>query len=187
MGVAAQKRKTVKPKAVPPKVVPNARPYIGNSDGPAAGPRAGMNEFIKQIIHHSGGALWNNGSYDRRDMKGKPGSLSVHATGRAVDLSYRGSARHPQSSRKSALPFIERMVANANELGIQMVIDYFPSPYGRAWKCDRQAWSKYSKPTVSGAPGGDWFHIEISPQAADSVIFVKAAFLKVFGEIPPKA
>jgi hypothetical protein len=28
---------------------------------------------------------------------------------------------------------------------------------------------------------------EITPQAADSVIFVKAAFLKVFGEIPPKA
>ena len=177
MGVAAAKRKTV---------VPNARPYIGNSDGPATGPRAGMNEFIKQVIHHSGGALWNNGSYDRRDMKGKPGNLSVHATGRAVDLSYRGSARHPQASRKSALPFVEKLVANANELGIQMVIDYFPS-FGRAWKCDRQAWKKYSKPTVSGAPGGDWFHIEISPQAADSVIFVKAAFLKVFGEIPPKA
>jgi len=169
------------------KVNPNARPYIGNSDGPAAGPRAGMNEFIKQLIHHSGGALWNNGSYGQRDMKGKPGSLSVHATGRAVDMSYRGSARHPQASRKSALPFVEKLVANANELGIQMVIDYFPSPYGRAWKCDRQAWSKYSKPTVSGAPGGDWFHVEISPQAADSVIFVKAAFLKVFGEIPPKA
>jgi hypothetical protein len=146
-----------------------------------------MNEFIKQVIHHSGGALWNNGSYGQRDMKNKPGNLSVHATGRAVDMSYRGSARHPQSSRKSALPFVEKLVANANELGIQMVIDYFPSPYGRAWKCDRQAWSKYSKPTVSGAPGGDWFHIEISPQAADSVIFVKAAFLKVFGEIPPKA
>ena len=178
MGVAAAKRKTV---------VPNARPYIGNSDGPATGPRAGMNEFIKQVIHHSGGALWNNGSYTHRDMKGKPGSLSVHATGRAWDASYRGSARHPQASRKSALPFVEKLVANANELGIQMVIDYFPSPYGRAWKCDRQAWSKYSKPTVSGAPGGDWFHIEISPQAADSVIFVKAAFLKVFGEIPPKA
>jgi hypothetical protein len=146
-----------------------------------------MNEFIKQLIHHSGGALWNNGSYGQRDVRSKPGTLSVHATGRAVDMSYRGSARHPQSSRKSALPFVEKLVANANELGIQMVIDYFPSPYGRAWKCDRQAWSKYSKPTVSGAPGGDWFHIEISPQAADSVIFVKAAFLKVFGEIPPKA
>jgi len=167
--------------------VPNARDYIGNADGASPAPRAGMNEFIKQLIHHSGGALWNNGSYGQRDMKGKPGSLSVHATGRAVDMSYRGSARHPQASRKSALPFVEKLCANANELGIQMVIDYFTTPHGRAYRCDRQAWSKYTKPTVSGAPGGDWFHIEISPQAADSVIFVKAAFLKVFGEIPLKA
>ena len=170
-----------------PKVVPNARPYIGNSDGPAAGPRAGMNEFIKQIIHHSDGALWNNGAYGRRDMRGKPGSLSVHATGRAVDMSYRGSAQRPKANRKNALPFIEKLVANANVLGIEIVMDYFPTPHGRAWRCDRQEWKKYTKPTIGGAPGGDWFHIEITPQAADSVIFVKAAFLKVFGEIPPKA
>jgi hypothetical protein len=43
------------------------------------------------------------------------------------------------------------------------------------------------KRTIAGAPGGKWAHFEITPQAADSVIFVKAAFLKVFGEIPPKA
>jgi hypothetical protein len=79
------------------------------------------------------------------------------------------------------------MIAHANELGIQMVIDYFPKEFGAAWRCDRQAWKNYDSKTVSGAPGGRWFHIEISPQAADSVIWVKAAFLKVFGEIPPKA
>jgi hypothetical protein len=146
-----------------------------------------MNEFIKQIIHHSDGALWNNGAYGRRDMRGKPGSLSVHATGRAVDMSYRGSAQRPKANRKNALPFVQKLIANANELGIEIVMDYFPAPYGRAWRCDRQAWRKYTKPTIGGAPGGDWFHIEITPQAADSVIFVKAAFLKVFGEIPPKA
>jgi hypothetical protein len=120
-------------------------------------------------------------------MKGKPGSLSVHSTGRAVDLSYRGSARNPKRHVKPQCQFIKKLVQNADELGIEMVIDYMPKPFGRAWRCDRQAWKKYSKPTISGAPGGDWFHIEITPQAADSVIFVKAAFLKVFGEIPPKA
>jgi hypothetical protein len=120
-------------------------------------------------------------------MRGKPGSLSVHATGRAVDMSYRGSAQRPKANRKNALPFIEKLVANANVLGIEIVMDYFPTPHGRAWRCDRQEWKKYTKPTIGGAPGGDWFHIEITPQAADSVIFVKAAFLKVFGEIPPKA
>ncbi len=113
--------------------------------------------------------------------------MSVHATGRAVDLSYRGSAQRPKANRKNALAFIEIVVANANELGVQMIIDYFPKEFGRAWRCDRQAWLKYSKPTVSGAPGGDWFHVEIDPIKADSVIAVKAAFLKVFGKIPPKA
>jgi hypothetical protein len=146
-----------------------------------------MNEWIKQAIAASNGALWNNGSWGQRDVKGKPGTMSVHATGRAVDLSYRKSEKNPKAERLNALSFIDVVIANANELGLQMVIDYFPKEFGRAWRCDRYAWQKYTKPTVSGAPGGDWFHIEITPQAADSVIWVKAAFLKVFGEIPPKA
>ena len=165
----------------------DARDYIGNADGPSAGPRAGMNEWIKQAIVASNGALWNNGSWGQRDMKGKPGSLSVHATGRAVDLSYRKSERHPPAGRKEALIFIDKLVANANDLGLQCIFDYFTEQHGRAWRCDRYAWQKYTKPTIQSAPGGDWFHIEITPQAADSVIWVKAAFLKVFGEIPPKA
>ena len=167
--------------------VAGARDYIGNADGASPAPRAGMNEWIKQALAASNGALWNNGSWGQRDVKNKPGTMSVHATGRAVDLSYRKTEKYPKANRKDALAFINTVVANANDLGVQMIIDYFPKEFGRAWRCDRQAWLKYSKPTVSGAPGGDWFHIEITPQAADSVIWVKAAFLKVFGEIPPKA
>jgi len=165
--------------------VPNARDYIGNADGASPKPRAGMDEWIRQAIAASNGALWNNGSWGQRDMRGKPGSLSVHATGRAVDLSYRKSEKHPKASRKEALVFIDKLVANANELGLQCILDYV-GPNGRAWRCDRYAWKVYDKPTLHGVPG-DWFHIEITPQAADSVIWVKAAFLKVFGEIPPKA
>jgi hypothetical protein len=146
-----------------------------------------MNEWIKQAIAASNNAVFNNGSWGVRDQRGHAGTLSVHATGRAVDLSYRKSERRPQANRKGAVSFIDIVVANANKLGVECILDYFPAPYGRAWRCDRQAWKKYSKPTIYGAPGGDWFHIEITPQAADSVIFVKAAFLKVFGEIPPKA
>jgi hypothetical protein len=163
----------------------DARDYIGNADGPSAGPRAGMNEWIKQAIVASNGALWNNGSWGQRDMRGKPGSLSVHATGRAVDLSYRRSEKHVKAGRKEALIFIDKLVANANDLGLQCILDYI-GPHGRGWRCDRQAWLTYTKETMHGVPG-DWFHIEITPQAADSVIWVKAAFLKVFGEIPPKA
>ncbi len=164
--------------------VPNARDYIGNADGPSPRNRAGMEEWIRQAIYHSKGAVWNNGSYGQRDMRGKPGSLSVHATGRAVDLSYRKSEKHPNANRKDAIAFINKVLEHANDLGVQAVLDYFPEPFGRAWRCDRQSWTKYTKPTIHGAPGGDWLHLEISPQAADSVIFVKAAFLAVFGEIP---
>lgn len=166
--------------------VPNARDYIGNADGPSPKRRAGMDEWIKQAIAHSDGALWNNGSYMIRDMKGRVGSLSVHATGRAVDLSFRKRPENPNANRKNAMAFLRVVMANANELGVQAVLDYWPEPHGRGWNCSRQKWLKYTKPTIKGSPRGDWFHIEISPQAADSVIWVKAAFLKVFGEIPQK-
>ena len=175
--------KQPKPKAQPLPIV-GARPYTGNKDGAAPKRRAGMDAFIKEVIWLAQGALWDNGSYTVRNMRGKE-TLSVHATGRAVDLSYRPSASKKLANRKDAMETVKKLIANANDLGIELVIDYAPQPFGRAWKCDRQAWSKYSKPTVSGAPGGDWFHIEITPQAADSPIFVKSAFLKAFGEIHP--
>jgi hypothetical protein len=64
------------------------RKYTGTSDGASAGKRAGLEEFVRQINKWSDGALWNNGTWMVRSKMGKT-SLSVHATGRAVDLSYR--------------------------------------------------------------------------------------------------
>ena len=148
--------------------VKGATDYIGNADGPAKGPRPGMDEWIRQAIKYANG------------------SLSVHATGRAVDLSYRDMPDHrgKPNGRQLSKVFIEACVANANELGLQMVIDYWPQPHGRAFRCDRMAWQVYQKPTVSGAPGGDWWHVEITPKMADDPNLVKAAFLKVFEGIP---
>ena len=165
-----------------PKIA-NSKPYTGNSDGAAAGPRAGMDEWIRQAIKYGAGAFWNNGSWGVRDMRGSE-NLSVHATGRAVDLSYRKSDKHPTANRKGAIAFIDIVTANANALGLECVLDYFPQSFGRGWQCTRQAWSKYSKPTIHGAPGGDWLHVEISPAMADSPALVKQAFQRVFGEIP---
>jgi hypothetical protein len=161
--------------------IPNARDYIGNSDGPAKQARPGMDEFIKQIIRVSDGALFNNGSFGQRDVRGKPGTLSVHATGRAVDLSYRASAQHPKSNRKNARAVINRILEHANDFGIQAVLDYFPVPCGAGWRCDRQAWEKYTRPTLTGAPRGDWYHVELDPRMADNPEAVKAVFKKVFG------
>jgi hypothetical protein len=163
--------------------VPNSSPYTGNSDGAAAGPRAGMDEWIRQAIKYGNGAFWNNGSWGIRDMRGST-NLSVHATGRAVDLSYRKSEQHPTANRKATMDFFNIVTANANALGLECILDYLLKPYGRGWRCDRQAWSKYSKPTIHGAPGGDWLHVEISPAMADSPALVKQAFQRVFAEIP---
>ncbi len=88
-----------------------------------------------------------------------------------------------ENARPIVVDLLKVLTANANTLGIQCILDYWPAEHGRGWRCDRQAWEKYAKPTIHGAPGGDWIHIEISPQAADSVMWVKAAFLKVFDNI----
>jgi len=85
-----------------PKVI-GSKPYTGNSDGASAGPLPGMDEWIRRAIRYGAGAFWNNGSWGVRDMRGNPGSLSVHATGRAVDLSYRPSEQHPTQTVKALL------------------------------------------------------------------------------------
>ena len=166
-----------------PKIL-NSRPYTGNSDGAAAGPRAGMDEWIRQAVKYANGAIWNNGSWGVRNMRGSETSLSVHATGRAVDLSYRKTEQHPTANRKGAVAFLNIVIANANALGVECVLDYFPQKFGRGYRCDRQAWKSYSKPEIHGAPGGDWHHYEISPAMADSPALVKQAFQRVFAEIP---
>ena len=111
-------------------------------------------------------------------------NLSVHATGRAVDLSYRPSEKYLTANRKSSMAFLRIVIANANELGVECVLDYFPKAFGRGWRCDRQRWKSYSKPEIHGAPGGDWLHVEINPQMADAPNLVKQAFQRVFTELP---
>ena len=70
---------------------------------------------------------------------------------------------------------MEYLIKNADALGIEMIIDYFPAPHGRAAKCDRDmAWLKYDKETVHGAPNGDWFHCEVDGKKSSEQI--KAVF-----------
>ena len=163
--------------------VPGSMPYTGNSDGASTGPRAGMDEWIRQAIKYGDGAFWNNGSWGIRNMRSS-NNLSVHACGRAWDASYRKSEKHPTANRKATMAFLRIVLANANTLGVELVLDYFPKKFGRGWRCDRQRWSKYSKPTIHGAPGGRWLHVEISPAMADSPALVRQAFQRVFAEIP---
>lgn len=155
-----------------------ARKYTGISDGIAAGARPGLLEFVAQMEKRSGGALWNNGTFANRPARGKQ-TMSVHATGRAVDLSYRNmkdGKRGVQNGRAEAVKWMDLLVSRADGFGIEMILDYWPSPFGRGWRCDRNRWERYDKKTITGAPGGDWLHVELSPVMADDPELVKAAF-----------
>jgi hypothetical protein len=153
------------------------RVYTGNKDGAAKGLRPGMKVFINEVIKLSNGALWNNGDWGVRPMRGKE-SLSVHATGRAVDLSYRHMPpkKGVKNGRIEALRVLKIVEANADALGIEAIFDYIVKPHGRAWKCDRAAWTNYKKATIQGGGSGDWIHFEISPAMADDPIKMKEVF-----------
>jgi hypothetical protein len=159
------------------------RRYTGNIDGEAKGLRPGMKVFINEVIKLSNGALWNNGDFVVRKMRGKK-SLSVHSTGRAVDLSYRhivnvknaSKTKGIKNGRREAIRILKILIKNAELLGLEAAFDYIVKPHGRGWKCDRSAWSNYRKPTMSGGGSGDWIHLEISPLMADDAEKMREAF-----------
>jgi hypothetical protein len=156
-----------------------SRPYTGSKDGVADGATAGLLALVDEINKRSDGALWNNGTYVNRPMRGKQ-TLSVHATGRAVDISWRKmSAKVGKTNgREYALKMMDFLVLHAEALGLEMCIDYYPKPWGRAYRCDRNAWQNYDKSTVSGAPMGDWFHAEVSPEMSTQPQKIRAVFAK---------
>ena len=164
-----------------------SKPYTG-FDGVAPGITGGLAQWIIEARRTSKGVLWSNGAYGVRDQRNHPGKMSVHATGRAVDLSYRRyGGKGVPGGRPLAVAWLDIVIANANVLGVECVLDYWGPPHGhgRGWRCDRQAWQGYTKPTIGGAPGGDWFHVEIAPWIARDAKAVRAAFRQVFPDIPP--
>jgi hypothetical protein len=155
------------------------RPYTGSKDGVAAGEHPQLTALMGELFKAYSPALWNNGSWTVRNMRNKS-SLSVHATGRAVDISWRnmgdGKRGVAKGGRKYAMEAMRYLVEHADDLGVEMIIDYFPVPFGRAAKCDRNMeWRRYTKKTVSGAPRGDWFHLEVDGKKSSEQI--KAVFV----------
>ena len=105
-----------------------------------------------------------------------PGTISNHARGLAIDFSYRKMTdKGIVNGRAAALAFVNKLLENADTLGVQLVIDYHEN---RSWRSDRATWIK-GKWT-----GGDWFHIEISLARASDANLVKQAFLTVFKDMP---
>jgi len=147
-----------------------SRPYTGTSEGVGAGKRPGLEHFVSSIQYRTGGRLWVNGTYGIRQKRGSTSrGMSVHATGRAADISRRDmGGNRPGCDRRYLEVLIDWLVANADAIGLELLIDYQPAPGGRGWKCDREAWQNYQRGVVTGGGWGDWIHIELDPEHADS-------------------
>jgi hypothetical protein len=81
----------------------------------------------------------------------------------------------PQDGRRVSLAYMNKLLQNADTLGIQLVIDY---ALNRSWRCNRGTW-------IGGKfESGDWYHIEVDPVICNSPELAKQAWDKVFGVIP---
>ena len=165
------------------------RKYTG-WDSNATGRRAGTEKLVQLLTYVFNNEIWNNGTWNVRNMNNpnlpspKP---SVHGTGRAADLSWRKRNDGKGSGNyDTALRVTEFLAQYADLLTIEEIHDYWPAPFGRGWRCDRATWSTYSKPSIGGAPGGDWIHLEISNDHADDPGYFARAFEQIFsGDAKP--
>lgn len=161
-----------------------SRKYTG-FDGYSNGKRAGTEQFVREFIKFTDGAFFNNGTYGRRSQRGRD-KPSVHGTGRAIDLSYRGAPYKGCGDRKVAMKWVDWLVEHADELGIELIVDYSYKPLGRGWKCDRNKWKRYLRPTITygGKSWADWIHVELSPAVADSKSHFVTAFKNYSKNLP---
>lgn len=154
------------------------RPYTG-WDKNSSGRLAGTETLIDLLEAHFG--VWNNGSWMVRPMRGKT-KPSVHGTGRAFDVSWRGAPYRGSGNYDDAVRMMDFLTEHADALEIEAIFDYYPRPWGRGYKCDRDAWNVYSSKAFSGAPGGDWVHVEISPRYCEDAQYYIDYFKKHLGE-----
>jgi hypothetical protein len=151
------------------------RPYTGTKDGAAKGKRPGTEKLVELCKKRWG--FSNLGTWVVREMRGKPGQLSVHATGRAADIGY-GTGK---DARAKAIEAFNWFLQNAASLGIEEIHDYAFSKYGRGYRCsraDKDGGVIVYKDLASsaGTPGGTWLHVELSPEMADDPAKFEAAW-----------
>ncbi len=153
------------------------RPYTGfDKIGTATHPAA---KKLADLLHKRHGMTYMGGlvvrvmrsapaavqKLDPSDPRCKP-YLSVHATGRAVDIGH--------NDPKVLTTVFEYLVANADELGLEEVHQYnYKAPkaskaWGRGYRCSRGGGPTagvvdWDAKNNGGTPGGLWLHAEVAP------------------------
>jgi hypothetical protein len=156
------------------------RPYTGNKDGNHGKAREGTLELLRLCRKRF--KMSNLGVYVNRPMRASS-QLSVHASGRAVDLGYK--------HRKNALALWEFLIANTAQLGIEEIHDYaykWPNQdpadntaWGAGYRCSRgenlAGVKIFTASDNAGTPNGRWLHVELSPAMADDAKAFRAAWI----------
>jgi hypothetical protein len=168
-----------------------ARKYTGNSDGVS---KTGKAQPGAALLVKYCGIRWgfkNLGIFANRRMNNaaaaadpkNPKWLSVHATGRAVDIGY--------TNRKVAVQAWDWFIANTAALGIEEIHDYAfdpdgagkGKPWGRGYRCSRGEGAKgvkiFTATDNAGTPGGKWLHVELSPEMAGDAAKFEAAWKSI--------
>ena len=156
------------------------RKYTGNKDGNYGKAREGTLELLRLSSKRWG--FTNLGVYVNRPMRASS-QLSVHATGRAVDLGY--------ANRDNALALWNFLLANTAQLGIEEIHDYaYKNPaqnpkdktaWGAGYRCSRGEGMRgiriFDAKNNAGTPGGRWLHVELAPHFADDAKAFRAAWI----------
>lgn len=132
------------------------RPYVPGKT-PSAGKKPGTETFSR--LARRRWPFSNLGTWIIRDVRNKPGVMSQHATGRALDLGYK------PADRKAALEACDWIVAYSDELGIALVNDYIAGDHGRTWISNRAAWKTHTTATIGIRYHG--IHVELHAWAAN--------------------
>ncbi len=119
--------------------------------------------LLRDYLYQHFPQSWEIGGYSCRPIVGDPNSMSVHATGRALDIMVY-PVGHPDGSEadnEMGDPIANWLVVNAEHIGVQQII----------W--DRWLWRAEDAPgekdrAYTGEhPHNDHLHVELSVEAAD--------------------
>lgn len=144
------------------------KPYLP-AKTPSKGKRAGTEKFSELCRRRTSWGFTNLGTWVVRDIRNKPGQMSQHAAGLALDLQY--------SDRAMCLGALDWLIANSDELGIALCNDYMAGKYGRTWICDRASWKVHTKDTIGIR--GNWIHIELHRLFADNPAHLEMNWRKI--------
>ena len=118
--------------------------------------------ILREYVYQHFPQAWEIGGYACRPIVGDPGSMSVHATGRALDIMVYpvGYPDGSEADNQMGDPIGNWLIANAERIGIQQII------WDRwLWRAADPAGEKQR--AYSGEhPHNDHLHVELSVEAA---------------------